>query len=110
MSRLYATINRSARVHAPTARAHHEVAATVKNWSFSVEAQIDRADSDIEAEDMLTITITNLLTGEQVEVASDEIAAVFAAAKRKEQRAAKAEAAAREVLRNDPALLKAALA
>jgi hypothetical protein len=110
MSRLYATINESARKTMPTARAHHAVAASVKNWSFTAEARIDRSDSDIEGEDTLTITLKDLRTGQTVEIVADEIESVFKAAKKRNERAARAEAAARELLSSDPALLKAALA
>jgi RecB family endonuclease NucS len=87
MARLYALINECARKTTPTARAHYQVAATVKNWEYAVEARIDRAKT--EAQDQLTLRVTNLRTRETVEVAADEIAKVFAAAKAKQQRAAK---------------------
>jgi hypothetical protein len=90
MARLYALINECARKTTPTARAHYRVAATVKNWTYKVEARITRAET--EAQDQLTLRVTNILTGETVTVAADEIAKVFAAAKAKEVRAQKARA------------------
>ncbi len=81
MSALYATINDCAAKNKPTGRGHRSIAATVKDWNFKIEARLDAAPKGAEVDTWATIILTDLRSGESIEIASDELPRLFKDAK-----------------------------
>lgn len=85
MSRLYAMITESARKTIPTARAHHAAAAAVKSWAFTASVRLVRDPiRDNPDHDTLTLTLTDLETGETVEVLRGKVFDLYKEACHKE--------------------------
>lgn len=101
MSALYCTINDCAAKNKPTGRGHRSIAATVKDWTHSVEVSLDAAEKGSETGTWATITLRNLRTGEAIELESDELEMMFNRAKRMKEKRERQIAAVTSALLDD---------
>jgi hypothetical protein len=92
MSALYATINDCAAKNKPTGRGHRTIAATVKDWNYSLTVALAVPPKHTEMDTFADITIKDLRTGEEFLIDFDELATLFKQAKIKSK---KREAAAK---------------
>lgn len=103
MSALYATINDCVAKNKPTGRGHRSIAATVKDWEFKIETALHtrRCQNGVELDTWATITVTDMHSGESIEIASDELQSIFKQAKARKEKQER-EAAAISKLLLDP--------
>ena len=77
MSALYCTINDCAAKNKPTGRGHRSIAATVKDWTHSLQVRLSTPPRGYEADTLAEIVVKDLRTGQEFVLAEGELRQLF---------------------------------